>query len=175
MKKILSAFLAAILLLTAVLALSSCGKRPETDLFRVEETLEEKEYTVLLETEAENLDVNEDKTLYARKTVEEGDSYKSYLFRAVTYKDTTSAILAYLELKLQLKSEIHMMKLEIKSTEKILDNYASDLDAEEIEELREDLEDMEEELEEMKDICLGLSGKTVWYASDETVVEATKR
>ena len=174
MKKILTGLLAVVLLFGSVLALSACGKKPQLDLDAAKTALEAKEYAVTLNTDDDLLDVNEEKTLSAYKLDGEGDDAKAMFFRAVVYKDTTSAKLAYKQSKMQLDQMLDEIKLKIEIIEKTIKKYEADMTSDELDELKEDLKDAEEDLAEYEAYCMGRSGKTVWMATNETVVEATK-
>lgn len=174
MKKILTGLLAVVLLFGGVLALSSCGAKPELDFDAVKTALEAKEYVVVIVSDADHLEVNEEKTISASKMEGEGDSAKMLFFRAVTYKDTKSAKYAAEEAQMQFDMMLDGLKLEIKSIQHMIDTYGNDMDSDDVDELKEDLKDAEEELAEYEAYCFGRSGKTVWMATNEDVVKATK-
>ena len=174
MKRILTGLVAAVLLFGSVLALSSCGAKPELDFDAAKAKLEEKGYTVVIVTNKDLLELTEEKTVSATKVDGEGLEVKTHTFRAVTYKDSAIAKLEYESIKMQFDSIVASLELSIKTYKKTIEKYESEMTSDELDEMKEDLKDCEEELAEYKAYCFGRSGKTVWMASSEDVVKATK-
>ena len=164
MKKLLTGLLALLMLLSSVFVLSSCAKKPDLDLEDAKDALEDADYIVYYEDDSDTTSIEE--MLSARKD--------EYSLTIIKFEKSSTAKLAYQELKMEHEYEIEALKLEIKSTKHMLSKYEKDLSSAEIDSYEDDIKEMEKELEELqKETVIGRSGKYVW-TGDLKAVEATK-
>ena len=167
MKKIISAVLCLVTVLMCVLALASCGAKPELDLETAAENLEDNDYEVYFSDDEDELEPN----VSAKLSASDGDENSIYI---VTYKDSKSASIAFDELKLQIDYEKKSTENKIKELENLLKKYEDDFeDDDEIEEIEDEIKDLEKELEEFDEkYCYGKSGKTVWYGTNDAAKDS---
>ena len=166
MKKILAVVLAAVMLMSVMLTLTSCslfGPKPDVKMSmkKIAKALEDEDYLVSTEKEPDVM-IKQYLSAYT-----EDDS-----LQIIWFEDTAMAKLYYKELKMDLDHKIESAKLEIKAGEKYLDLYDSDLDDDDAEEREEELEEMEEELEEIKNICIGRKGNVVWKGTKNAIEDS---
>lgn len=166
MKKIIVTLLAAAMLLSCVFVLASCGgnqgTKPELDLEKAAENLEDADYSVTYSDDEDELAVN-----VAEKLVAYDDDENAIYI--TVYKDSKSASIAFDALKLEIENEKAYTENKIKEIKNLLSKYEDDFeDDDEIEELEDKLKDLEKELEEFEEkYCYGKSGKTVWYGTNK--------
>ena len=178
MKKILVVLLALAMLISSVAIFASCGAKPQLDLEKAKDALEDEDYTVFYSDDDDSEDIPYiEETLYAY----DDDDNSITIIR---FADAKSAKLAYKQLKIEndakidnIKAEIKELKAEIKLYEHVLKKYDDELksdEAEEVEEnikeLEDEVKDLEKELEEMKDdYVIGRSGKVVWTGTKDAI------
>ena len=171
MKKIIVTLLAAAMLLSCVFVLASCGgnqgTKPELDIEKAAENLEDNDYEVYFSDDEDELEPN----VSAKLSASDGDENSIYI---VTYKDSKSASIAFDELKLQIDYEKKSTENKIKELENLLKKYEDDFeDDDEIEEIEDEIKDLEKELEEFDEkYCYGKSGKTVWYGTNDAAKDS---
>ena len=172
MKKILTGLLALVMLMSSVIVLSSCAKKPELDLEDAKKALEEAEYSVNYVEDSGEPGVVA--YLSARKQIESDDEWDYYTVYIVECEKSSTASLLYKNMKMEYDQQIESLKMEIKVNKHMLKTYEKDMKSDEIKELEDDIKDLEKELEEYKkDYVIGKSGKYVWYG-DAKAIEATK-
>ncbi len=161
MKKLLSLILAGALLVGAMFALTSCfGPKPELDLEKAEENLEDADYSVQFDDDYDKDDVYA-ATLYA------SDDDDNYL-RIMEFNNVKFAKLYEKQLKLEADYALEEAKLQIKAMKLQLKEYGDDLDDDEIEYMEEQIEKLEEEIDEY-DYVVGRKGKVVWEGTKEAI------
>ena len=167
MKKILSMFLAVVMIATCIMALASCAPRPLLkDLEKAADNLEDEDYHASYTDDEDRLGVGMVERLTASS--EDGDDY----LYVVVFETSKLASIAYDEAKLNLEHEKETLKLEIKRIKHILKKFDSDLKSDEIDEYEDELKELEEELEEYKNFVIGKSGKTVWYGTKDAIKDS---
>ncbi len=174
MKKVLSLVMAAVLLVGAVFAFSSCTARPEMDLEKAKENLEKEGYSVTYYSgEDEALDVGEAEYLRAYKAAESEDEDSKSL-TVIVFESNAVAKAYYESEKAQGEAELESLKAYIKVLKAQLKAGEDDMTEEEIAKIEEEIEEMEEDIKEYKEnYVLGRSGKTVWYG-DKDAVDASR-
>ena len=166
MKRILSLSLAFVMIFACIFSLSSCfGPKPELDIGKAEDNLEDEDYTV---------NVVDDEDLLAPGQVERLSAYNGDdSIAIIEFENTKTAKLYYKQLKLERDQEIEEIKLEIKYMEHILDEYSKDLDSEDEDDYKDRLKDLRKELEEAdEEVLFGRSGKIVWYGTKDAVEDS---
>ena len=172
MKKILSTVLAVVLIVGCIFTLASCspksqGEKPELDLKKAAENLEDEDYTVTHVDDKDSLEVFIEETLYA---YDEGHKNSITI---VVFKDSKSAKFYYEDYVNGMQSEIEEIEAEIEFYEHILKEYESKLDSDEIDEIEDEIKKYKEELEERtEDFCYGIDDCTVWYGSADAVKDS---
>ena len=166
MKRILSLSLAFVMIFACIFSLSSCfGPKPELDIGKAEDNLEDEDYTVNVVDDEDLLGPGQVERLYAYN----GDDS----IAIIEFENTKTAKLYYKQLKLERDQEIEEIKLEIKYMEHILDEYSKDLDSEDEDDYKDRLKDLRKELEEAEEEDLfGRSGKIVWYGTKDAVEDS---
>jgi predicted small lipoprotein YifL len=163
MKKLFKSLIALMLIICTLLAVSSCGARPQLDLGDAEDALEDEDYLVTYNDDSEEPGIVE--SLYAY-----GD--EEFLC-IVVYETSKMANLAYEAIELKYKQEIETIKLQIKTIKYTLNQFDRDMDSDEIDDLEDELKDLEKELEEAQDeYVIGKSGKTVWYGTKRAIEDS---
>lgn len=169
MKKILAIVLSAVMLMGAMLTLTSCdlfggGPKPDVKMSmkKMAAALEDEDYEVQTQKEPSP---GVKQALYARN--EDGD----YLY-ITWYEDAALAKLEYEQMKLQDEYDEKEAKLELKAMKKYLDLYEKDLEDEVLEEYEEELEEAEEALEEDDDYCFGRKGNVTWKGTKSAVEDS---
>ena len=172
MKKILSTILVAVLLVGCVFALASCspksqGEKPEFDLKKAAENLEDEDYTVTHVDDKDSLDV------YIEERLSAHDKDYENSITIVVFKDSKTAKLYYENRIKSMQEDIDYTEAQIEFYEHILKEYESKLKSEEKDEIEDNIKDMKEELEEYKeDYCYGIDDCTVWYGSADAVKDS---
>ena len=167
MKRILAAMLVVILAFSSVILLSSCAAKPEMDLEKAKDNLEDEDYSVNYSDEDNETGIEE--YLSASKT--KGDDY-DYV-RIIKFSDAKLAKLEYKGLKQDRDTYKKEIKLELEKYEYMLSKYDDELTSEEEDYIKEEIKELEKELEEYDDYVIGRSGKTVWYGT-KAAIEASK-
>lgn len=168
MKKIVSLILALVMALGCTLALTSCGDSPELDFNKAKLNLEALDYFV---TVYENEDVlreeyiGANKALYAKK-----DDEKLYI---AEFENSSSAKLYVEKYELELERKIEYAELEIEYYEHLLDEYAGQLDSEDIDDYNDEIKELKKDLEEYENEVVGRSGNIAWYGT-KAAVEASR-
>ena len=167
MKRTLAVLLTLAMLIGSVALFASCGAKPQLDLEKAEEALEDRGYDVNYNDDAGDDDPTMEESLYAY----DGDGEWLTIVR---FADTTTAKLRYQELKLEYDYEIDEIELEIKMLKNQLKKYKKELDSDEIDDIEDEIKELEDELKDLKkENVFGRSGKVVWYGTT-SMVEATK-
>ena len=165
MKKLIITLLAIAMLLSCVLVFSACASKPEMDLEKAAENLEDEDYIAVYSDDEDDLGAGIEERLYASN---EDDS-----LTVIVYKDSKSAKLAYKAQKLSYDVQIDYYNIQIDTIENMLKQYEDDLDNDDIEEYEEELDELKEELEELKkNSVIGKSGNTVWYGTKAAVKDS---
>lgn len=182
MKKILTLIFSSMLVLSLMMALSSCKNpfkkeeeipTPELDLDDAFDNLEDEGYDVYLYDEKEDTDPGEEECLYAYDY-----DHSEYYLKIVEYEDEELANLNYERYKQLLADRITYMEKEIAALKYMLENvvesdkYAEYYDEEEIEDLEEWIDEMEEDLEAYKKYVVGIDGCYVWFGHPEMIEDS---
>ena len=177
MKRKLAVLLALAMLIGCVALFASCGAKPELDLEKAKDALEDEDYTVYYED-----DMSDDVPYIEEYLSARDDDDNSITI--IRFADAKTAKLYYNTLKIdrdneiaEIKADIKSLKAEIKASEQILKKYEDDMKSDEIEaledeieELEDEIKDLEKELEDMKeDYVLGRSGKVVWTGTKDAI------
>ena len=180
MKRKLAVLLALAMLIGCVALFASCGAKPELDLEKAKDALEDEDYTVYYSDDEDDLPV------YAEGVLSASDDDDNYVY-IMRFADAKTAKLYYNTLKIdrdneiaEIKAEIKSLKAEIKASEQVLKKYEDDMKSDEIEDLEDEIEeledeikDLEKELEDMKeDYVIGRSGKVVWYGTADAIKDS---
>ena len=164
MKRLLTILLALLMLVSSVFVLSSCAQKPKLNLEKAEEALKDNDYYVSYDDDSSSTGVAE--ALYAYK-----DDHKLVIMK---FEKSSTAKIAYEQLKMEYEHEIESMEMEIKAAKHTLKTYEDDMKSDEIKALEDEIKDLEKELEETKeDYVFGRSGKYVWYG-DAKAIEDSK-
>ena len=172
MKKILSTVLAVVLLVGCIFTLASCspksqGEKPELDLKKAAENLEDEDYTVAHVDDKDSLEA------YIEERLSAYDKDYENTITIVVFKDSKTAKLFYENRVKSIQEDIDYIEAQIEFYEHILKEYESKLDSDEIDEIEDDIKEMKEELEEYKeDYCYGIDDCTVWYGSADAVKDS---
>lgn len=172
MKKILSTILVAVLLVGCVFALASCspksqGEKPEFDLKKAAENLEDEDYTVSHVDDKDSLEAYIEERLYAY----DKEDYNSITI--VVFKDSKTAKLYYEKQVKSIQESIDYNEDQIEYYEHILKEYESKLESKEIDGLEDKIKEYKEQIEEYKeDYCYGIDDCTVWYGSADAVKDS---
>ena len=167
MKKIISSFIAFIMIISLVLSISSCVAIPKLDLKHAERALKEENYYVSYIDDAEDLDAGEIENFTA--TSRDG---KDHLY-VVRYETTKLAKLNYEVIKLERQNSIDATKKEIKIIEYTLKKFDKDLSRTEYNELNDRLEDLYDALDTLqKDLSIGINGKYVWVGTKNAIKDS---
>ena len=163
MKKILVVLLALAMLVSCVAIFASCGAKPQLDLEKAKDALEDADYDVSYE------DDMSDYTPYIEEYLEAGDDDDNEI-TIIRFADTKTAKLYYQSLKLERDYDIDTLKLQIKQAKHQLKKYEDDLSSDEIDALEDEIKELEKELEDMKDdYIIGRSGKVVWVGTKDAI------
>ena len=164
MKKLLSVTLVLLLAVCCMLTMVSCfggGEKPELDLEKAAEALEDRDYTVEYTDDDLEIPALEEQLRASKST--DGDHEYIYILR---FKDTKSAKLYYENIKLGRESQQKSSELEIEFYEHLLKKYEDDMKSDEIDEYEDELKEMKKALENsQEDYTYGRSGKIVWYGT----------
>ena len=164
MKKFLAGLLALLMLVSSVFVLSSCAKKPQLNLEKAKDALEDNDYRVSYSDDVE--DPAYEERLYASKD----DHY----IVIVKFEKSSTAKLYYQQSKMELDQQIEALEMEIKLAKHLLKTYEDDMKSDEIKELEDEIKDLEKELEEyQEEYVIGRSGKYVWYG-DAKAIEDSK-
>ena len=172
MKKIITLFTVAALLLCCMACFASCsggnvGTAPELDFDDAQEALEDEGYTVNVSEDSDEGPAEQ--TLYAHK-YDDGDSVSLTIIEC---KDSTLAKLTFDTLKLQYEMRIKNYENQIKMLERLLDKYDDDYNSDEIDEMEDEVKELKKSLEKMKeDYTFGIKGKIVWYGDNEAAKDS---
>ena len=163
MKRKLAVLLALAMLIGCVALFASCGAKPELDLEKAKDALEDEDYEVYYE------DDMSDDVPYIEEYLRAYDDDDNSI-TIIRFADAKTAKLYYQELKLQRDYEIDSLKLEIKALKNQLKKYEDDFNSDEIDEIEDEIKDLEKELEEMKEeTVIGRSGKVVWTGTKDAI------
>lgn len=184
MKKVLSAVLAAVLLVSAVFVFSSCAAKPELDLEKAMENLLNAGYRVTYYGEKNELQSAErSESLYAYKLAGDGSNENEEL-TVLVYKDASVAKAALNMMKQERAAAIAEIKGEIKRTQAEIAYFEALLEAHEedpavngssstlrdaIREMEDEIDELEEQLESEKNVICGRQGKVVWYGTKTAI------
>lgn len=168
MKKIFSLILVLVMATSCLLALTSCGDEPELDLTIAEANLTVNGYSVNIYDE--DLSVNVARYLYAGKEIT--DDVREYLY-IYEYKDSKSAELALEMRELEWEEEKEAEEYMIEWLEYCLENFASELDADDIANYNKRIANYRLEIAEIEELVCGRSGNIFWYGT-KAAVEASK-
>ncbi len=167
MKKVLSLFLAFVMLTGCVFAFSSCFNRPELDIDDAEDALEDEDYIV-------SIDDDPSDPMY-KQTLRASDAEGEEYLYIIWFDSAAVAKLYYKNLKLEREQEIESLKLEIKTLKKVIKLYDDEYKSEELDELEDELKELEKELKDLKknkDEVFGRSGKVVWRGTPKAIKES---
>ena len=168
MKRILSLALAFVMIFACIFSLSSCfGDKPELDIGKAEDALEDEDYSVTVVDDEDMLSPGMVERLYAYN---DDDTLV-----IVEFENSKTATLFYKSKKLDIEQEIEALKLEIKYLEHILDEYSRDIDRDDEDDYKDELKDLKKELSELQDeYVVGKSGKIVYYGTKDAVEDSKK-
>lgn len=167
MKKIISSFVAFIMIIGLVLSVSSCVAIPKLDLKQAERALKEENYYVSYIDDAEDLDAGELERFSASSRDE-----KDYLY-VTRYETIKLAKLNYEVIKLERQSNIDSIKKEIKVIEYTLKKFDKELSRTEYNDLSDDLENLYDALDTLqKDLSIGINGKYVWIGTKNAIKDS---
>ncbi len=165
MKKLIVTLLAIAMLLSCVLVFSACAAKPETDLEKAAENLEDEDYIAIYNDDEDSLPANVEESLSAT-----GDGEN---LSVTVYKDSKSASLAYKALKIERDIAIDYYNIQIDTYENLLKKYEDDLDDDDIEKYEEKIDELKEDLKEYKEEnVIGKSGKTVWSGTKTAIKDS---
>jgi peptidoglycan hydrolase CwlO-like protein len=164
MKRFLTLVLALAILVSSAFVLSSCAKKPELDLEKAKEALEDADYVVRHDDDSDEPGYEEN--LYAMN----GDD----VVVIIKFTKSSTAKLYYDQLKAQMDASIKESKFDIKLAKHMIKTYEDDLKSDEIDDYEDEIKELEEELEEYEGYIIGRSGAYVWYGT-EKAVEASKK
>lgn len=166
MKRKLAALLALVMLVGCVAVFASCAAKPQLDLEKAKDALEDADYTVYYSDESS------DSTPYIEATLRASDDDDEQI-TIILFADAKTAKLYYEDLKLKHDMEIDELKLQIKTYKHILKKYEGELKSDDITELEDEIKDLEKELEEMKEEqVFGISGKVVWSGTEKAIKDS---
>ncbi len=173
MKKLLGKILAILLVVVMVTAFSACSKsagapsagpKPELDLRKAEDNLEDNGYEVY-----KSDDFDSDFMGYAvEKFIEAYDDHNEIILIECKSNKGAEKLYNYM---VNDELEISIMQATIDWYEFLLKEYGDDMYSGEREELEDEIKEYKEELE---GLVYGFSGKYVWFATDEDAIEDTK-
>lgn len=172
MKKIITLFTVAALLLCCMACFASCsggnvGKTPELDFDDAEEALKDEGYTVNITKDSEEGPAK--KTLVAFKY----DDGKSVSLTIIECKDSTLAKLVFETAKLEYETKIKESENQIKMLERLLDKYEDDYDSDEIDEMEDEIKELKKSIKKYKEeYTFGVKGNIVWFGDNEAAKDS---
>lgn len=162
MKRFFKSLVAILIILSTLLAITSCA-RPNMDLEDAEEALKDEGYSVTYNDDPSSLGQEE----YLRASKDDDYIYV-YVFETVK-----AANLYYESLKMSREYTIEALKHQIKTIKYQLRAFEDDMKSEEIDELEDELKDLEKQLKEYKnDSVIGKWGKTVWSGTKDALKDS---
>ena len=162
MKRFFKSLVAILIILSTLLAITSCA-RPTMDLEDAEEALKDEGYSVSYNDDPSD----HDKAEYLRASKDD-DYIQVYVFETVK-----AANLYYESLKMSREFEIDSLKHQIKTIKYKLRAFEDDMKSEEIDALEDQLKELEKDLKEMKeDVVIGKWGKTVWVGTKDALKDS---
>ena len=162
MKRFFKSLVAILIILSTLLAITSCA-RPNMDLEDAEEALKDEGYSVTYNDDPGDPSMAE----YLRASKDE-DSIYIYVFETAK-----AANLYYESIKTYREYQIESLKLQIKTIKYELRAFEDDMKSEEIDALEDQLKELEKELKEYKnDYVIGKWGKTVWSGTKDALKDS---
>ena len=174
MKKLFSKILAILLVVATVTAFSACSKsagapsvgpKPELDIKKAEDNLETNRYEVK-KVDRRDVDSVDAYALEKGILAVKDDDY----ICLIEWKTKEAAEKAY-DYMLNCETEFLKTKATIEWYEFILEEYGDDMYSYERTQLEDQIKAYKRENEY---IVYGISGKYIWFASNESVIEDTK-
>ena len=171
MKKLLGKILVILLVVATVTAFSACSKsvgapsagpKPELDLKKAEDNLEDNGY------EIEDLDLDSAMDYAIEKGISAYDERDNYII-LIECKSTKAAEKLY-DYLINYEFEINYINATIAWYEFLLEEYGDDMYSEEREELEDEIKANKDDI---KDAAYGHSGKYIWFGNEDAV-EDTK-
>lgn len=168
MKKLLTGLLAIAMLLSCICIFSACSvPKPELDLEKAAEALEDEGYNVYYEDEEDgSLDFAMEERVVAHQ--DGGD----YLI-IIKFKSAASAKLYYKQVKEWDEFEQEAEKSYLEVMEHSLKTYEDNLSSDEIDELEDEIKDCKKSLKKNEeDYVVGRSGVYVWYGTKDAIEDS---
>lgn len=193
MKKTLIRIFALVLTICTLFSLASCfAPKPELDLEKAAENLEDEDYYAGFVDDEDYLEFNMTEMMFAIEKDADFDlddlAYvfsdptelgteliveKTEFLMVVTYADSKSAKYMHDNLKLALDYAVDSAKLNVKAMENTVKEYEDDLDNDDIDNYEDDIKDINKMIERVdEEIVLGKSGNTVWFGTKKAIEES---